>query len=214
MRKKQLIIEKQSTTATTSTTSTTDTTTATSEYSDDYDEYYSDSEDSSRIVGGNVKGKGRVNYTSIVDSNYRKPRTGTKQDNLTREEIIEKIENTIPLKTMHEKRYLEQMPLFKTWIKYYNTETKQFRTGGLLFKVAYPDYIMLINTSQKLTWSVQLKDNIIYIPDPRLMYKRQEQQKERRKQKAQETKKEREQEAVIKEKLFELYKRGKLAAKK
>jgi hypothetical protein len=225
--KKKIIIEKQSTTATTTDTDTTDR----SDFSDDYDEYYSDSENTSSRDNKQVyiqnkkvqnnhkkqndqKAGGKVNYTSIVDSNYKKPRSGTAQDNFTKNDILDKIENTIPLKTMQDKRYLEQMPLFKTWVKYYNTETKQFRTGGLLFKVAYPDYIMLINTSQKLTWSVQLKDNIIYIPDPRLLHKRQEQAKEKRKQRAEIVKQQKQDDAIIKDKLFELYKRGKLAAKK
>ena len=34
-------------------------------------------------------------------------------------------------------------------------------------KVQYPDYITLANTRNKLTWSVQLNNAIIYIRDPR-----------------------------------------------
>jgi hypothetical protein len=70
-------------------------------------------------------------------------------------------------------------------------------------KVSYPDYIMLVNTAQNITWSVQLKDNIIYIPDQTIV-------KQTQKQKQEEDRKER----MIKEKLYEMYKRGKLAAKK
>ena len=108
---------------------------------------------------------GKVEYKSIVNSSYRKPRYGSVQDNLTRDEIVKRLDNYIPLQTMSEKKILTRLPYFKTWIKYYNTTTKQFRVGGLLMKVDYPDYIMLVNTAKNLSWSVQLKDNIIYIPE-------------------------------------------------
>jgi hypothetical protein len=66
-------------------------------------------------------------------------------------------------------------------------------------KVSYPDYIMLVNTSNNLSWSVQLKDNIIYIPDQRKVnYKKDEKDKEK----------------LIKEKLYEMYQKGKLTTKK
>jgi hypothetical protein len=100
---------------------------------------------------------------------------------------------------MQDKKVLERLPLFKTWVRYYNTQTKQYRVGGLLMKVVYPDYIMLINTAQNLTWSVQLKDNIIYIPHPKV---------------AEEKRQEKKRDNIIKDKLLEMYKQGKLTTKK
>lgn len=223
-KKGRFVIEKQSTTATTTADATATTAdTETSVYTTD-DEYYTDSEDENELeTQGDSKSKqikvirykekkksGKNIYNKLSSSNYKKPLNGTRQENMSKEVILSKIMNTIPLKTIQEKRYLEKMPLFKTWIKYYNTETKQFRTGGLLVKVSYPDYITLINTSQKLSWNVQLQKNIIYIPDPRLIEKRQEQHQE----KIQQEKQRKEQEEIIKNKLLELYKKGKLIAKK
>jgi hypothetical protein len=139
---------------------------------------------------------GAVKYNSIVNTGYKKPREGTFQDNLTKEEIKKKLVGYKSLKTMQQKKYLETLTLFKTWIKYYNPTTKQFRTGGLLMKVD-PDmrYIMLVNTAKNLTWSVQLKDNIIFVPDPKIQEEKDTDQN-------------------LKEKLLELYKKGKLTTKK
>lgn len=194
---KKYIIEKQNTETTTT------------DYNDDYDEYYSDTETTTAptttVPTTTTEQQGGRVYKSL-QADYRKPINGSRQDNFTRDDILKRLRNYIPLKTIREKRILEKLPNFKTWIKYYNTTTRQFRTGGLLMKVSYPDYIMLINTSQNITWSVQLKDNIIYIPDQTTIEETQRQ----RQQKEEDNKKEQ----VIKNKLYELYKRGKLAAKK
>jgi hypothetical protein len=107
-------------------------------------------------------------FTSIVTSTYKKPKKGTIQENYRKEDIIKHLNGFIPLKTMEEKKILTQLPIFKTWIKYINIDTKQFRIGGFLMKVQYPDYIMLANTRTNVTWSVQLHNTIIYIRDPRL----------------------------------------------
>lgn len=139
-----------------------------------------------------------VKYSNLNSTGYKKPKSGSRQDNFNRDEILQRLENYIPLKTMKEKQLLTQLPNFKTWIRYYNTETKQFRTGGLLMKVAFPDYIMLVNTAKNITWSVQLKNNIIYVPDPKI---------------AKQKEKENDKETAIKEKLFNLYKSGKLTTK-
>jgi len=187
MKSRKLIIEKQNTTATA---------TATSDYDDDYDEYYSDTEEVTSTIPTRDD---KLVYTSIVNTRYKKPVSGSKQENFTRDDILKRLVNYIPLKTMSEKQILQQLPVFKTWIRYYNVKTKQFRTGGLLMKVSYPDYIMLVNTSNNLSWSVQLKDNIIYIPDQRKVnYKKDEKDKEK----------------LIKEKLYEMYQKGKLTTKK
>lgn len=154
------------------------------------DEYFSDGERSVYCKD--------VTYKGLNSTGYKKPSGGSRQDNFSRDEILKRLENYIPLKTMKEKQLLTQLPNFKTWVRYYNTETKQFRTGGLLMKVVYPEYIMLVNTAKNITWSVQLKNNIIYVQDPKIT-----KQKE----------KENDKEVAIKDKLFDLYKRGKLTTK-
>lgn len=124
----------------------------------------------------------------------------------TREEMMERVKDYIPLKTMNEKRLLLEYPVIKTFIRYFNVKTNQFRAGGLLVKVVYPDYIVLTNTVNKVFWSVQLKDNIIYVPHPekfRLKEKRKEEEK----------KKDAQREKMIKDKLFQMYKQGRLTVK-
>jgi hypothetical protein len=193
--KVKYIIEKQNTSTATE-----------SEYPNDYDEYYSDTENTTTTTNTTittVQQGGKVAYKRLIESNYKKPINGSRQDNLTRDDILKRLQNCIPLKSIRDKQILEELPIFKTWIKYYNTTTRQFRTGGLLMKVSYPDYIMLVNTAQNITWSVQLKDNIIYIPDQTIV-KQTQKQKEEAEHK----------EKMIKEKLYDMYKRGKLAAKK
>lgn len=194
--KVKYIIEKQNTSTATG-----------SEYPDDYDEYYSDTENTTTNTNTTntttITTVQKVAYKSLIESNYKKPINGSRQDNFTRDDILKRLENCVPLKSIQDKQMLEELPIFKTWIKYYNTTTRQFRTGGLLMKVMFPDYIMLINTAQNITWSVQLKDNIIYIPDQTIV-------KQTQKQKEESDRKEK----MIKEKLYDMYKRGKLAAKK
>ena len=166
------------------------------------DNYTETETDNTLQEGGSIK------YTSLVNSTYKKSKNGSVQDNLTREDIINRLDNYIPLQTMHEKKILTRLPYFKTWTRYFNTKTKQFRIGGLLMKVEYPDYIMLVNTGKKITWSVQLKDNIIYIPED--VDLNDVNQKEKQKEKQNEKKKENE----IKEKLFKMYKNGELSRKR
>jgi hypothetical protein len=113
------------------------------------------------------------------------------QKNFTDDEIREKLQGYVALRTMEQKKYLETLPIYKTWIRYHNVKTNQFRSGGLLIKVNYPDYIVLQNTAKKVTWSVQLNENIIYIRDPKIG---EEEKKEEK----------------LKDKLFDLYKRGQL----
>jgi hypothetical protein len=181
--RRKLIIEKQSTTKNDTTTT----------YSDD-DSYDEDTDFTRTEVTGEGEG-----FISIVNSDYRRPRNGTVQDNLTTDQIKAKLKGFIPLKTMEEKRVLERMPLFKTWIRYINKDTRQFRTGGLLMKVAYPDYVMLVNTKMNITWSVQLNENIIFIRDPKLVVDKQ---------------KEKQKENHIKNTLFDMYRKGELRPNK
>lgn len=178
---RKIIVEKKG-----ETTTTYDTTT--DNYTTNYDDNDSSSYEDTKDKHGTV-------LNSISKSTYKKPSSGSRQDNFSKDEIKQKLEGFIALKSSSDKKLLTEMPIFKTWVRYINTETKQFRVGGLLMKVVYPDYIMLANTSKSLTWSVQLKDNIIFVRDPT---------ESRKKEEA------REKEDEIKAKLYDLYKQGKL----
>jgi hypothetical protein len=152
----------------------------------------------------NMTGGNEARYTSITEAEYKRPRKGTKQENFTKDDIRERLDGYKSLRTARDKKYLLTLQPFKVWIKYYNIKTNQFRTGGLLSKVD-PDlrYIMLVNTRFNLTWSVQLDDNIIFVPDPKIAL-----EKERLKQ--EEIKQQKKIEKT-KDKLYELYLKGKLA---
>lgn len=151
----------------------------------------------STTSGYSSEGGSKYKYNSLVNSTYKKSRTGSIQDNLSKDQIREKLQGYKALKSTHDKKQLLQLKPFKVWIRYFNTITTEFRVGGLL-KIVDPElrYIMLVNTIQKLTWSVQLKDCIIFIP-------KDIQEKELEKQK----------EEITKEKLYKLYNQGKLARK-
>lgn len=53
-----------------------------------------------------------------------------------------------------------------TRIKYITNEGL-FRTGGIMIKNGFPDYIVLLNPYKKITWSVNLKKNNIFMEDIR-----------------------------------------------
>lgn len=134
---------------------------------------------------------GPVNKKNAGGSNYVRPKTGTIQDHLTKKEIKQKLEGYIRLKDLSA---FKNMPPFKTWIKYINKQTHKFRTGGLLMKVVYPKYIVLVNPNMdNFSWSVQLDDNYFFIKDP---------EEQQRIQKSIEKKEK------VKDKLYELYKGG------
>lgn len=135
---------------------------------------------------------GRPGFESIVTSQYKRPRGGTKQENFDSDDIKKRLEGFVQLKSMQDKKVLTDLPLFKTWVKYINKDTRQYRSGGLLMKVVYPEYIMLVNTAKNLTWSVQLRDNHIFIRDPAENNGRNKKENE------------------IKDKLYSMYKRGEL----
>lgn len=195
--KKRFVIQKESTAESTidTTTFTSDIQTSESEYLES-DEYYTETTETEND-----------NYfTKLRDSRYTRPKDGTKQDAMTKEEIINRLQNTIPLKTMEEKKILTKLPYFKTWLRYFNTKTRKFRIGGVLMRVVYPDYLILGNINNKISWSVQIKDCIFYVTDPALKEDK-EQQKDRKQQKD----KEPTEEDKIKDKLYTLYKQGKLS---
>ncbi len=168
-----------------------------STYTSDITETETETEQQYSYDESDQEGGGK--FQSITNSNYKKPAVGSRQDHMTKEEIKKKLAGYLPLKTMDEKKMLTKMTPFKTWVRYINTDTKQFRTGGLLMKVSYPDYIMLVNTAKNLTWSVQLSDNIIFVRNPQ-----NDSERQRDKQK----------EKDIKDRLYEMYKNGQLQTKR
>jgi len=85
------------------------------------------------------------------------------QDTMRSRDVKKEIEDCYVMKTMNEKRILKKLKLYKNWIKYINTETFKFRFGGLLYKVNYPDYIMLMNPTNRQIWMVKLDKNILFI---------------------------------------------------
>lgn len=151
-------------------------------------------------------------YESIVNSKYKNPKEGSKQSKLTKSEIKEKL---IGYKTLYKKdyAYLHTLPVFKTWIKYYNHVTKQFRVGGLLMKVD-PElrFITLVNTGIKKSWSVQLQtnENIIFVPDPSQRVSVTVKEDEPVSKMENEKRKD----YIIKEKLYKMYLEGKLQKNK
>jgi hypothetical protein len=181
MKKKQFIITKNQTSSNYTTSEyydTTDVTDFTYTYTNDSD---TDTNDTVEVTSqskiktikvSNSKKKSKSlpkkqNFTSIVTSTYKKPKEGSVQDNYKKDDIIKQLKGFIPLRSMEEKKILTQLPIFKSWIKYINLDTKQFRVGGFLMKVDYPKYITLANTRTNVSWSVQLNNTIIYIRDPR-----------------------------------------------
>jgi hypothetical protein len=157
---KRLIIKKQDTETTYRETES-ETSESETEQTDDLS-YNIDTNTNDVQAGGDFK----PSYTRFVNNKYKIPKTGSIQDNLTREEILDKLDGYVPLRTLKQMEVLTTVPRFKTWVKYMNKETGKFRMGGLLMKTVYPKYIVLANSTNKLVWSVQLKDNIIFIRNP------------------------------------------------
>ena len=188
--RKYTIIHKESTSETDSDSN------SDSNSNSDSDSDGNESKVSEKQVGGK---NAEYQFKSIVDSKYIKPKSGSKQDYLSKDDIKQKLEGFIALKTMDDKKYLLQLNPFKTWVRYYNVKTKQFRIGGLL---KYVDkqlrYIMLVNTKLKITWSIQVEDCIIFVPNPEIQKEKQDLLLKEQKQQKQ---------------LFELYKAGKLRKK-
>lgn len=122
------------------------------------------------------------------------PSKTNRKSNLTKEDIAKKLEG---YRVVDNKRQLLKLKPYKVSVRYYNKTTKEFKAGGLLMKVD-PElrYIMLVNLAAKLSWSVQLDNSIIFIPDTT------EQDLLKKKE---------EKEIQTKEKLYQLYLKGKLA---
>lgn len=73
----------------------------------------------------------------------------------------------------------------------YITNEGNYRVGGILTKNGFPDYIVLLSPYKKITWSVDLRKNTIFMEDVR------------------KTKKEK----IEKDNLYKLYKAGMIEIK-
>ena len=98
----------------------------------------------------------------ITDKNnrFKRPKT-TKQDIISTNINLlnEKLKNFVEI---HPDNY-EDIDT-GLWIKYISNEGK-YRSGGVLKVNKSPDYFVLNNPYTKLSWSVSLKDNIIFMKD-------------------------------------------------
>lgn len=122
----------------------------------------------------------------IGEDYYQKPDI-TLQDEINedKDKVISALEGYIRIPHEHCDKLI-----LGSKIKYISDEGL-FRTGGILIKNGFPDYIVLLNSYKKLSWSVNLKKNNIFMEDIR------EKQKEKKE----------------KDDLYKLYKQGLLQLK-
>jgi hypothetical protein len=128
-----------------------------------------------------------ISRTENPKSNTPRNSTGTiqsRQDLLTEDEIKSKLKDYKRIRNIPELKDVKA----STWVKYFNTDKKLFRVGGVLTNNGYPDFFILKNPYSKKSWSVQLKDNVFFVPDKSKIEK----------------------EKAIKEELHRLYKGGML----
>ena len=85
----------------------------------------------------------------------------SRQDNINteRDKILKELENFIQIPYKHCDKLI-----LGTKIKYI-TDEGNFRIGGILIKNSFPEYIVLMNSSNRFKWSVNLKSNHIFIED-------------------------------------------------
>lgn len=133
--------------------------------------------------------------TEIQTDKFAKFKVKSVQNTLTVEQIKARLEGYTALKTIDEMKILKKLPLYRTWVKYIVKDTKQYRGGGMLIQSCYPEFIILKNMQNKVSWRVNLDDVIIFVKDPI--------------NKAL-TEAEKAKEKKIKDKLFEMYVNGQL----
>ena len=99
-------------------------------------------------------------HLRIDQDNYDRPEI-TKQDVISsdKEKIKKKLEGWI----LVPEDYTYRIDC-GIWIKYIN-KNGSFRNGGILIKNSSPEYFVLKNPIRNISWSVNLKDNHIFIED-------------------------------------------------
>lgn len=107
-----------------------------------------------------------MTFRRIADDGYIKE-DNCLQDQLNddRDRVVASLEDYIRIPH----KYCESLVLGSR-IKYISNEGK-FRTGGILIKNGFPEYIVLLNGYKKLTWSVNLRNNNIFMEDLRVKEK-------------------------------------------
>ena len=107
-----------------------------------------------------------MSFHRIDEDQYQKE-TNSIQDQINedKDKVIAALENYVRIPY----EYCEHLVLGAR-IKYISNEGL-FRTGGILIKNGYPDYIVLLNGYKKLTWSVNLRKNNIFMEDLRVKEK-------------------------------------------
>lgn len=107
----------------------------------------------------------------INEDYYEKPENSVHDIiNEDKDKVIEALEGYIRIPY----EYCDKL-ILGSKIKYI-TDEGLFRTGGILIKNGYPNYIVLLNGYKKITWSVNLKTNNIFMED---MKEKQKIQKEK-----------------------------------
>ena len=99
-------------------------------------------------------------HNRIDEDEYIRPEF-TKQDLISsdKDEIKKKLEGWI----LVPEDYTHRLDC-GLWIKYIN-KNGSFRNGGVLIKNSSPEYFVLKNPIKKISWSVNLKENHIFIED-------------------------------------------------
>lgn len=116
-----------------------------------------------KVVRADAKG-----FIRASADDYQRPAQGTKQEQLTKTEIKEKLKGCIEVSS---KELIDVRP--GTWIRYIDKKSGKFRTGGILSMVVCPTHIILKNPYNMLSWSAQMKTNTFYVPDPKKAIKKQ-----------------------------------------
>ena len=132
--------------------------------------------------------KPKKNTIRLTATRFKKPEGGSFQENMKTSDMRDKLKGFVQIKNLSE---FDNLPIRKTWIRYINKKTGLFRVGGLLINNSN-DYIILLNTVNNITWSVQKIDNYFWKPIKILDTIR---------------------ETSAKNKLFDLYKNGRLVIK-
>ena len=103
-----------------------------------------------------------VKFKRIDEDNYVKP-SETKQDILNSDKnlVIKDLNGFIKI----DYEDCDEL-ILGSRIKYINDEG-EYRIGGTLIKNGFPNYIVLLSLYKKLTWSVNLKKNTIFMEDIR-----------------------------------------------
>ena len=99
-------------------------------------------------------------HKKIDEDNYIRPEK-TKQDIISadQEHIRKKLEDWI----LVPEDYTYRLDC-GIWIKYLSKQGL-FRNGGILIKNSSPEYLVLKNPIKSISWSVNLKENHIFIED-------------------------------------------------